>query len=125
MSTLTVESDAPTTVIVDELDREESPPPNGSPPIALPPLLRAAPDLSTQSPTQDNSRVLARLLSMADSYRESGTLHSAIEIYFELIREHEGTPQALLAEERLFDVARSYEMADEMRQARGIYEQLL
>ena len=72
-----------------------------------------------------SSRILARLLSMADAYRESGSLRQAIEIYFELIREHADTPQGHRAEERLFDVARSYERSGELRQARGIYEQLL
>ena len=62
---------------------------------------------------------------MADTYRKSGALHQAIEMYFEIIREHPDTHQARLAEDRLLDVARTHEQAGELRQARGIYEQLL
>jgi hypothetical protein len=46
-------------------------------------------------------------------------------MYFELVRVHPGTPQADQAEERLLEVARAFELAGELRQARGIYEQLL
>ena len=62
---------------------------------------------------------------MADTYRKGGALHQAIEMYFELIREYPDTHQARLAVDRLLDVARSYEQTGELRQARGIYEQLL
>jgi len=125
MNSLVVETDAPMTMIVDELDRDDSPRPNGSPPIALPQLRPAQAEPSEQSMLESRVRVLARLLAMADTYRESGSLRQAIEMYFELIREHADTPQALQAEKRLMGVARSYEQAGELRQARGIYEQLL
>jgi len=125
MNSLLVETDAPKTTIVDELDREESPDLNGSPPIALPPLRPSQAEPSEQSLPESRLRVLARLLAMADTYRESGSLRQAIEMYFELIRDHADTPQALQAEKRLMGVARSYEQAGELRQARGIYEQLL
>ena len=46
-------------------------------------------------------------------------------MYFELVRQHAESPQALQAEERLLEVAQNYEKAGELRQARGIYEQLL
>lgn len=62
---------------------------------------------------------------MADTYRQAGSLRQAVEMYFELVREHADTSQALQAEERLLDVARLYEQTGELRQARGIYEQLL
>ena len=62
---------------------------------------------------------------MADTYYQGGSLRQAIELYFELVRDHAGTPQAAQAEERLLEVARTYERAGELRQARGIYEQLI
>lgn len=125
MNTIVLESDAPTTVIVDEFDREDEAHLNGAPPNHLPKYRTPALEPATQSLSAVSSRILVRLLSMADSYRESGSIRQAIEIYFELIREHAETPQGHRAEERLFDVARSYEKAGELRQARGIYEQLL
>jgi tetratricopeptide (TPR) repeat protein len=130
MKTIVLESTAPATVIIDDLDRADEDRLDeahleGTPPSHLPSFRGAS--LEHQSPSHSaiSSRILARLLSMADSYRESGSLRQAIEIYFELMHEHSETPQAERAEERLFDVARSYERAGELRQARGIYEQLL
>ena len=70
-------------------------------------------------------RILAGLLRMADTYRATGALHQGVEIYFELVHSHSGTPQASDAVMRLLDVARGYEDAGELRQARGIYEHLL
>ena len=125
MNTIVLESDVPTTVIVDELDREEDGQASGAR-TTLPPVFRAS-TLESAGPAHSatSARILARLLSMADSYRESGSLRQAIEMYFELVREHAETPQGHRAEERLLDVARSYERSGELRQARGIYEQLL
>jgi len=124
MNTFVLDPGAPPIEIVDALDPEHPLPRNGSPLIVLPPL-RPAPPEPSEHETQNVSRVLNHLLSMGDSYRETGFVHSAIEIYFELIHKHAETTQANRAEERLFEVARSYEMAGELRQARGIYEQLL
>ena len=43
---------------------------------------------------------------MADSYKNAGrSLHQAVEIYFSLIREHEETPQADEAVERILEIA--------------------
>jgi hypothetical protein len=125
MNTIVLESDAQPTVIVDDRDREDRPHLNGTPPNHLPAFQRVTLEPATQAPSAVSSRILVRLLSMADSYRESGSIRQAIEIYFELMRDHSESPQAHRAEERLFDVARTYEKAGELRQARGIYEQLL
>ena len=62
---------------------------------------------------------------MADTYRATGALRQGVEIYFELAHSHSGTTQAAAAVMRLLDVARGYEDAGELRQARGIYEHLL
>jgi hypothetical protein len=70
-------------------------------------------------------RILDGLLRMADTYRSSGSQRQAIEMYFSLIHNYTGTPQAADAVLRLLEVARGYEDAGELRQARGIYEHLL
>jgi tetratricopeptide (TPR) repeat protein len=130
METIILESAPPTTAIVDELDRDDEARadlahPEGAPASHLPGFRAGPIEAHEASQSAISSRILARLLSMADSYRESGSLRQAVEIYFELIREHSETPQGHRAEERLLDVARAYERAGELRQARGIYEQLL
>jgi tetratricopeptide (TPR) repeat protein len=125
MNTIVLEHEAPPTLIVDELDREDKADGNGDAPPQMPNYRAAALERAAQTHSGSSSRILVRLLSMADAYRESGSLRQAIEMYFELIREHAETPQGHRAEERLFDVARSYERSGELRQARGIYEQLL
>jgi hypothetical protein len=137
MHTIVLEPDVASTGTVDEFERADKPHLNGPPanhltpgrsaPAERPAALdqHAALDIPPHVQPSSNGRILARLLSMADSYRESGSLRQAMEIYFELVREHSDSPQAHRAEERLFDVARSYERWGELRQARGIYEQLL
>jgi hypothetical protein len=70
-------------------------------------------------------RILDGLLRMADLYRSNGSLRQAIEMYFSLVHNYTGTPQAADAVLRLLDVARGYEDAGELRQARGLYEHLL
>ncbi len=94
-------------------------------PKVIPPRQAASSETSAASTPHSQLRVLPRLLGMADSYRKGGALHQAIEMYFELIREYPDTHQARLAVDRLLDVARTHEQAGELRQARGIYEQLL
>lgn len=94
----------------------------GGPPIVLPSRPAPAPAMTTP---HGRTRVLPRLLAMADTYYQGGSLRQAIELYFELVHDHAGSPQARQAEERLLAVARTYEQAGELRQARGIYEQLL
>jgi hypothetical protein len=75
--------------------------------------------------SEGQSRVLVRLLKMADTYRGTGSLRQAIEIYFELVNKYDETSEARMAEERLMEVGRTYERSGELRQARGIYERLL
>jgi hypothetical protein len=94
----------------------------GPPPVVLP---RAKPTPPEDAPSESRSRVLEGLLRMADTYQSSGGLHQAIEMYFELLREHDDTVQARSAEARLLDIALRYEQNGEPRQARSIYEQLL
>ncbi len=124
MSSLLREKDVVETPMIDEDDSSDGMPTNGSAPIVLPPS-RSSPASSQASTPHSHSRVLPRLLAMADAYYQDGLLRQAIEMYFELVRHHGDSPQARQAEERLLEVARAYERAGELRQARGIYEQLL
>ncbi|MCY2992903.1 MAG: hypothetical protein NTY19_34230 [Planctomycetota bacterium] len=91
--------------------------------IDLPPLRAAAE--STKCPCPSPSRVLSRLLRMADGYRRSGSPKQAIEIYFELADRNAETPEGQTACERLMEIAEEYEQQGLARQARGIYERLL
>ncbi len=124
MSSLLTQKDIADAPLVDEEESGDDLHRNGTPPIVLPPS-RPTGGPSEISTPHGRTRVLPRLLAMADTYFQGGSLRQAIELYFELVREHAGTPQALQAEERLLAVARNYEQAGELRQARGIYEQLL
>jgi hypothetical protein len=112
---------------MDHMNRVDPPRRHNPPPIMVPPRytnsVKVEPE--EQAPRDNQSRVLPRLLRMADTYRESGSVRQAIEMYFELIDQYSETPQALTAEDRLLDVAQSFELAGELRQARGIYERLL
>jgi len=97
-----------------------------APPVSAPaPGIAVAVGAATARPPSSRARILDGLLRMADSYRDSGSLRQAIEMYFELIHDHDGESRAVIAEERLLDIARSYEEAGELRQARSIYEHLL
>jgi hypothetical protein len=125
MSTMTLEDGPQTTVIIDELVDENGLHWDGPMPMLVQPLIPEPIEPCTLTELVTRSRVLPRLLAMADSYREAGSLHSAVEVYFELIREHAQTPEAIQAEERLIEVAQYHEGRGETRQARGIYEQLL
>ena len=89
----------------DDEDRGVGPAPECVvPPSRVRRVGRSPPAISTP---HGRSRVLPRLLAMADTYYHGGSLRQAIELYFELVRDHADTPQAHQAEERLLDVART------------------
>jgi len=125
VSTLILDDQASTTMLVDESNGENGLDWNAPSPRLLPTTSPAPGEPSTNPESANHSRVLARLLGMADTYRDAGSLRQAVEMYFELIREHAESSQALQAEDRLLEVAQYYENGGELRQARGIYEQLL
>jgi hypothetical protein len=126
VSTLILDQEASATMLVDDLDVENGLDDwNGSGTMISPPTRPAPDDPAEQAEPPNRARVLGRLLAMADTYRKAGSVRQAVEMYFELIREHAESSQALEAEDRLLDVARYYEKGGELRQARGIYEQLL
>ena len=107
-----------------ELEQTESDQPAMVVPVVIPP---------TPWPTEDEDepispqrrQVLEHLLGMADMYARNGSLREAIELYFTLIIEHDGTEQAVQASDRIMAVAQRYESNGELHLARGIYERLL
>lgn len=68
--------------------------------------------------------VLERLLSMAQAYRNEGSLRQAMEMYWELVEDYSGTPQADKARDVLLNLATSYERNGARHEARSIYERL-
>lgn len=105
-----------------EEENSESSPPAMVAPVVVPPLDRPEDD-EVISPQP--KRLLSHLLGMADMYARNGSLRQAIELYFELVNDYDGTDQALLASDRLMTIAQHYEDNRELRLARGIYERLL
>ena len=59
--------------------------------------------------------MLDHLLGMADMYARNGSLRQAIELYFTLIIEHDGTEQSVQACDRIMAVAQRYESNGELR----------
>jgi hypothetical protein len=125
MNAVMTDVQAAAEMLLEELDCDDEPREASPPPRVMPTRLPSTDDRSEISTPHSHLRVLPRLLAMADTYRLAGSLRQAVEMYFQLVREHSDSPQALQAEDRLLEVARSYEEAGELRQARGIYEQLL
>lgn len=66
--------------------------------------------------------LLERLLGMAQRYRSAGDLHSAMEVYWELVESHGGTSEAETSRNLLFQMAADYERSGATRMARSIYE---
>jgi hypothetical protein len=83
------------------------------------------PHISIEAPRDPRSKVLPRLLAMADLYLKTGNLRQALEMYFDLYRNHEDSPEAEKAEDRILEVARIHEENGELHLARAIYEQLI
>jgi len=99
----------------------DRPPSHPSPP----PSAATTSSEASSEPQRRTSRVLQRLLAMADSYYHDGAINQAQEIYFDLITNHGDSVEASLAEERLMALARLRELAGEPRAARAIYDRLL
>ncbi len=84
-----------------------------------------APQPAAEPVRDPRSKVLPRLLRMADFYLQTGALRQALEMYFDLYRNHEDSPEAAKAEDRILEVARIHEENGELHLARAIYEQLI
>ena len=107
-----------------ELEQTESDEPTMVVPVFIPPIPRPTED-EDEPISPQRRQVLEHLLGMADMYARNGSLRQAIELYFTLIIEHDGTEQSVEACDRLMAVAQRYESHGELRLARGIYERLL
>jgi hypothetical protein len=107
-----------------ELEQTESDEPTMVVPVFIPPIPRPTED-EDEPISPQRRQVLDHLLGMADMYARNGSLRQAIELYFTLIIEHDGTEQSVQACDRIMAVAQRYESNGELRLARGIYERLL
>ena len=90
---------------------------------ARPEVTTAAPD--PPAAPQAESPLLSDLLEIAEAYFASGAIHQAMEIYFELVSQHDGAPEGMQAGDRLMNIARRYVSAGMLHQARSIYERLM
>jgi hypothetical protein len=108
------------------LDRELGPS-NGRPSSSYSPMPSPipAPHVAVEPVRDPRSKVLPRLLKMADFYLKTGALRQALEMYFDLYRNHEDSPEAETAEDRILEVARIHEENGELHLARAIYDQLI
>jgi hypothetical protein len=84
-----------------------------------------APHVAIEPVRDPRSKVLPRLLRMADFYLKTGAIRQALEMYFDLYRNHEDSPEAEKAEDRILEVARIHEENGELHLARAIYDQLI
>ena len=69
--------------------------------------------------------LLGRLLAMAHRYRSDGNIRQATELYWSLVEDYPGTPQAHAARAVLLELATSYERNEARRMARSMYERLM
>ncbi len=69
--------------------------------------------------------VLARILRMATALQKSGEIRHAMFLFSKLRREYPLSLEAEQASEHLIEVAEHFEREGDLRQAQGIYEELL
>ena len=69
--------------------------------------------------------LLARLLRMAQRYRQEGNARQATEMFWTLIQEHPDTPEAAAAQAELLSLAEGYERDGNQHMARSMYEKLM
>jgi hypothetical protein len=94
--------------------------------MAAPPAPAPPRNVIMSRPAADPAaRMLAHLLKMADGYLARGALWQAMEIYLKIVKQHDETPEARLACERLLKIAEWHEKNGKGHLARSIYEQLL
>lgn len=95
-------------------------------PVERTPASIPAPEITAaKEPAGADQAVLDRLLAMAQTYRSEGGIRQAMDMYWELLEDFPGTPQAEEARKVLLDLAMSYERNGARREARSIYERLL
>lgn len=72
-----------------------------------------------------NQALLGWLLTMAHRYRSEGNIRQATELYWTLVEDYPGTPQADAARAVLLELAEGYEHNQARHMARSMYERLL
>ncbi len=80
---------------------------------------------ASASPPEAQSRILDRLLRMADGYLAASAFHQAEEMYLELAADYPRTAQGERARARLFELCEQYEKGCKLHQARSLFERLL
>lgn len=87
----------------------------------------AAAQPAAQPAPQPAARPAARLrlLQMAQRYHAEGAVRQAMEIYWQLLEDHDGTEEARHAEEHIVAIAEAYERDGARHIAKSIYERLL
>ena len=94
--------------------------------MAAPPAPAPPRNVIVPEPAADTAPLLlAHLLAMADGYLAQGALWQAMEIYLKIVKQHDETPEARLACERLLWIAERHEKNGKGHLARSIYERLL
>ena len=81
--------------------------------------------LVMESSAAADQALIGRLLAMAHRYRSDGNIRQATEMYWTLVEDYPGTPQADAARAVLLELATSYERNDARHMARGMYERLM
>ena len=85
----------------------------------------AVPALRIQVPDALQDFVLARILRMATALQQSGEIRHAMFLYSKLRQDYPNSLEAEQASEHLIEVAEHFEHEGDLRQAQGIYEELL
>lgn len=81
--------------------------------------------ISSTASTNEDGLPLERLLVMAQEYQSEGDLRQAVELYWSIVEDHSGTPQAKTAKAALLDLADNYQRNNERHMARSMYERLM
>ena len=66
----------------------------------------------------------AMMFQRGRSWQEDGKIFQAVWTYFQLMAYHSGTPEALKARGRLFDLAQRFEVEGKVHQATHLYQRL-
>lgn len=86
---------------------------------------QASDTAKSDASTVGNQAILERLLLMAQRYRKEMNPREATELFWWLVEEYPGTPQAGAARLELQELAEAYERAGNQHTARSIYQRLL
>lgn len=110
-----------------EFDKDQAPTESVvvAPEVAGFPAAAAAGTLKTEVSSQIGRELLEHLFAMAQRYRKEGNHREATELFWTLVEDHPGTPQADAAKAELLALAEGHERAGKQHMARSMYERLL